>query len=188
MLGLIISGVMNQATNLFDILHVTVEERNGGSKVIAIMRRDLQGIINTGKAIEVREDEHEEMVINFVTTGRLSANERGTVAPFSECGYATRPSPLNSNLLLLYRRHDWYVDEESMRGGVWELLCDRVRSINFSFRNEQNDYTRAWPDGEMPTNIILEIEILDTDVDLKNISINPDNWEVESYREVISVN
>ena len=39
-------------------------------------------------------------------------------ADYNEVGYVLRPNPDNDEFLKLYRREDYGIDEEPMRGGV----------------------------------------------------------------------
>lgn len=183
-------SILGQANRLDVILQDITSERDVGDHVSALIRRDMKGLIQpegTSGSLMVREDDKGRLVLHFTTTGRLSADDEGIVAPFNEASYALKTHPGNLSLNMLYRRHDWFVDDDMSMGGNWELVSDRVVTLEFEFASEETEATRAWPDGQFPETVTFYLKVLPPDVAIEELPLDPDSWETRLIKETLSL-
>jgi hypothetical protein len=54
-------------------------------------------------------------------------------SPITEVGYALRVSEKNPDYLELWRREDWFVDDNPVRGGKYSLIYDRITTFNLQY-------------------------------------------------------
>jgi len=117
----------------------------------------------------------------------MSSNEEGIVAPFNEASYALKAHPDNLSLNLLYRRHDWFVDDDMTTGGTWELVSDRVVTLEFTFASEQTEATRAWPDDTVPETVEFYLKVLPPEISIEELSLDPESWPTTLITETLDL-
>ena len=86
-------------------------------------------------------------------------------SPLTEVGYALRVSDENSDYLELYRREDWFVDDNPVRGGKYTLVYDKVTKFDLLYfpipeENLDGKGRKDWDtrvQGKLPYAIVLEI-------------------------------
>lgn len=174
-----------------------IKRRNSSSKIVAYMRKDFQGIMDlsllgVNSSVEAAKDANGMPVVNFVSSGRQSVNEEGIVAPYSEVGYALKPTVENSEVFALYRRHKFFVDLDSQkfhREGEYELLFEGVKSMKVEWINDDNpEWTEEWTQG-MPTRVKLTLELL-SQIAMENLDDLPpskEDWDAPEFVEIINI-
>jgi prepilin-type N-terminal cleavage/methylation domain-containing protein len=127
--------------------------------------------------------------VDFVTArpsrAARSEDTRDPVpSPLTEVGYALRPNPDNPDLLELWRREDWFVDEDPVRGGQYTRVYDKITSFHLTYyptpeENTDDKGSDEWDSrlrNKLPYAIILEVSfVVDT----------PDGGQTEESEEFI---
>jgi general secretion pathway protein J len=94
-------------------------------------------------------------------------------SPLTEVGYACRPNDQNSRWVELWRREDYFVDDDPTEGGKYSLVYDKIRKFNLRYFPLPDDPTfpedskglDEW-DSKTTTKIAYAI-ILDLEYDLR---------------------
>ena len=123
---------------------------------------------------------HDGDRVDFITarTSRVAELENATDkagladSPLTEVGYACRPNDSNSNYIELWRREDYFVDDDPTDGGKYSLIYDRVRKFNLRYYPPPEENTdlnglEDWDSKNMkkvPYAIILEMDFDAKDV------------------------
>ncbi|MGE4159850.1 MAG: type II secretion system protein J [Planctomycetota bacterium] len=191
MLFMAMASLFDLAVNSQVLMDEVVTERNASTKIIGIIRRDLQGmmVLKDSNAMEVRQDARNNQVLSFVTSARRRSDGKGRVAPYSESGYALRPSEANSEVYALYRRHDHFIDDKPFREGVWELVCGGIRKLEFKFSDGQTNDSLGWSKSTLPQTVKIRMEVVKRDwLDrLNELPAVRDSWEVDIYDEIVTI-
>lgn len=121
-------------------------------------------------------------VIDFVTARPSRAAQADEDAlrdappsPITEVGYALRANDENSDYLELYRREDWFIDDNPVRGGKYTLLYNKITKFSLQYFDipEQNvdgkplDEWDTRVKKKLPYAVVLEIS-LDVDEPSEN--------------------
>jgi len=185
----ILDSSIDQQSEMVDVF----ERRKGGSKIIAYIRNDLQGIMDLtsmqqASSVQIMVDPAGNAVINFVSSGRQSVNDEGVVSAYNEVGYALKKSKLNNEVYVLYRRQDYFVDDEIFSGGQYELLYEGVKSMTFEWAGEDGEWKEQWTEG-CPMQVKLSIALLTQEAmkNIENLPINSEDWDVREFVEVIDI-
>jgi prepilin-type N-terminal cleavage/methylation domain-containing protein len=83
-------------------------------------------------------------IVQFITArrSRISGLEDGggrtgeeSTSPLSEVGYALRANDLEGDgeWLELWRREDYFVDDDPLKGGSWTLVYDKIRKFDLAY-------------------------------------------------------
>lgn len=113
--------------------------------------------------------------IDFVSSGMAYGPENEIEEPrfhsVNEIGYQVLDSRKDPNVGVLYRREDYFIDSDPLRGGRLTELYDRVKSFSLRFHDGQ-----AWrPDWNskaqkgLPRAVEIVIKILVTDREDANV-------------------
>ena len=160
-----------------------IKKRNNGSHVVSYIRRDLEGIqdlslIGGQVSLESVVDPAGQQVLNFISSGRRGVDERGVVSVYNEVGYALKPHVQNPDIFALYRRQDYFIDEEPFRDGDFELLYEYVKSFMVEFQNADGEWSQEWTEPSVPHTLRMTIELL-TELgveEFENLSGNQESW------------
>ncbi len=110
--------------------------------------------------------------VDFVTSrpSRMAQLEEESVhdpvpSPLTEVGYALRINDDNSDYLELYRREDWFVDDNPVRGGKYTLIYDKITKFDLLYfpipeENVDGKGVKDWDTRvkkKLPYAIVLEI-------------------------------
>jgi prepilin-type N-terminal cleavage/methylation domain-containing protein len=144
---MIMGGIMLSMTQILtaartsrDTIHNIQETQNVGPAILDILERDLRGVL-TYDATRMNHLRVKNRVIlgfdadslDFVTTtdslSIRSEDDRFVRADGNEVGYRLRPSPDNDQLLEIYRREGYAVDDKPFEHGTFLLLHDRVKGF-----------------------------------------------------------
>jgi len=87
-------------------------------------------------------------------------------SPLTEVGYALLVNEENSDYLKLYRREDWFVDDDPVKGGKYTLIYDKITKFDLMYfpipeENVDGEALKEWDTrtkGKLPYAIVLEIE------------------------------
>ncbi|MBI9076445.1 MAG: type II secretion system protein [Desulfatibacillum sp.] len=112
-------------------------------------------------------------VLRFVSQAHvdLSGNQKNGLA---EITYYLTPDPGNEENLVLRRRDvlDWEIyEEDSLENRSDPILCDRIRTVEYHFYDQDGDTTETWnSDSEetefatpMAVDIVLELSAFDSE-------------------------
>lgn len=191
MLFVTMASLFDLAVNSQVLMDEIVAERNASTKIIGIIRRDFQGMmaLKNANSLEVRQDARTNQVLSFITSARRRADGRGRVAPYSESGYALRPSEANGDVYTLYRRHDHFIDDEPLRGGSWELVCGGIRKLEFFFSDRESNELRGWTKNTLPHTVKIRMEIVKKEWigRLNELPASKDSWDVDVHDEIVSI-
>lgn len=167
---MMIYGVVFSTITAADAIEGVVRETEPPAAILNLIRQDLeaafvpgtekvyfQGKSSTGGLGEADE-------IQFLTSnpafGSAGEEESAAFQTVNEVGYRLAPSK-NSDYMVLQRRHDYFVDDDPLKGGVWIEVFDRIRSMKIEYYNGTewvNEWTSA-PEGRLPQAVKVELEL-----------------------------
>lgn len=157
MMFVAISQLMTAARKTRDTIHNFQETQLAGPAILELMMADLNGLLTTNRERAFWLGVTDRTVngldadrIDFVTTtdslvalpDLVDDDDRPLRADFNEVGYVLRPNPDNDEFLELYRREDFGVDDEPMRGGEYTFLSNQVKGLSIEVFEEDG------PDAE----------------------------------------
>ncbi len=135
-----------------DTIHNLTEAYNAGPAILDRIEQDLKplwtydlagGRILLGRDLTMAGAEADALdFVASVPSAALPLGERRVRSRLCEIGYHLRANPANPDFLELWRREDFFVDDEPFSGGAFELVYDRVRYFNVTY------YDRIGPDAE----------------------------------------
>jgi prepilin-type N-terminal cleavage/methylation domain-containing protein len=83
---------------------------------------------------------------HFLTTTNSSfairQRDQAVRSDLTEVSYVLRQNPVNPELLELWRRQDFHIDEEIAEGGVYELIYSRIKAFQITY------FSDLWEDAE----------------------------------------
>jgi general secretion pathway protein J len=111
--------------------------------------------------------------INFVSSvmayGPENEAEESRFHSINEVGYQLIESRKEQGVAILYRREDYFIDAEPLKGGRLTQLYDRVRSFSLRFYEEETQNWRGdWNSKTqkgLPKAVEIELKIIVTDKD-----------------------
>ena len=127
------------------------------------------GFVGINKDIGGKEAD----AVDFVTarpsrTAHMSDDQaRDNIpSPLTEVGYALRPNDKNSDWNELWRREDYFVDGNPVKGGKYSLVYDKIRRFNLKYypipeENVDAEGSEEWDSrakGKIPYAIVLQLE------------------------------
>jgi type II secretion system protein J len=157
---LIISGMMVAVTQILnaarisrDTIHNVQETQLAGPAIMDLVERDLRGLVAYDMEPNAILRVKNRVVmgldadsLDFIgTTDDLAAWEVGhryVRADVNEIGYRLRPNPNEKDLLEIYRRESFGIDDQPFEGGQFTFLHDRVKHFDVAL------YTEDGPDAE----------------------------------------
>lgn len=77
--------------------------------------------------------------------------ERDVIADVCETGYRLRPNPLLPDVLELWRRQSFHVDEDPLEDGAYERVHDRV--VSLQFRYFEDDDIKTDPEDDWDASV-----------------------------------
>ena len=113
--------------------------------------------------------------IDFVSSGMAYGPENEIEEPrfhsVNEIGYQVLESRKNPNVGILYRREDYFIDPDPLKGGRLTELYDRVRAFSLRFHDGEawrSDWNSKAQKG-LPKAVEIELKILVTDREDQNV-------------------
>ncbi|HET6203965.1 MAG TPA: prepilin-type N-terminal cleavage/methylation domain-containing protein [Planctomycetota bacterium] len=126
-----------------DTVHNLTEAYNAGPAILDRIAHDLRqiwvydlaGSRNfLGRDLTVAGAQADALdFVASVPSSELVLGERRIRSRLCEIGYHLRANPKNPDFLELWRREDFFVDEEPFEGGAYELVYDRVKYFNVTY-------------------------------------------------------
>ena len=150
MMFMSISKLMQSARQTRDTIHNLQETQLAGPAILEMLSSDIAGLFTFNRERQFWVGITDRTVngldadrIDFVTTSDsllaipdLGDDDRPVRADYNEVGYVLRPNPDNDEFLELYRREDYGIDEEPMRGGEYTFLTNQVKGFNIEVFEE----------------------------------------------------
>lgn len=150
MMFMSISKLMQSARQTRDTIHNFQETQLAGPAILEMLSVDVAGLFTFNRERQFWVGITDRTVngldadrIDFVTTSDsllaisdLGDEDRPVRADYNEVGYVLRPNPDNDEFLELYRREDYGIDEEPMRGGEYTFLSNQVKGFNIEVYEE----------------------------------------------------
>ncbi len=147
-----------------------------GPAILAQIREDLEGAFLPPKegdaeveyflALSRYSPGGERDRIDFVTSrlayGSRREDEEPAFHSANEVGYQLRDHPSESGLAILYRREDYFLDAEPLRGGHLIELYDRVTHFDLQFWNGerwQAEWSAVKEKGKLPQAVKVELRV-----------------------------
>ena len=150
MMFMSISKLMQSARQTRDTIHNLQETQLAGPAILEMLSSDIAGLFTFNRERQFWVGITDRTVngldadrIDFVTTSDsllaipdLGDEDQPLRADYNEVGYVLRPNPDNDEFLELYRREDYGIDEEPMRGGEYTFLTNQVKGFNIEVFEE----------------------------------------------------
>lgn len=151
---LIVSGIMLAMTQLLeaarisrDTIHNIQETQLAGPAIMDLIERDLRALVAYDRPpdqlLRIKNRVilgHDADRIDFLSsTDSVVATEidRNFLrADLNEVGYMLRVNPADDEFLELYRREDFFVDEDPFEGGAYTFLHDHVKHFDIQVFEE----------------------------------------------------
>ena len=136
--------------------------------------------------------------IHFVTArpsrgvGSEEDDRRNRIpSPITEVGYAVRRNEVESEYLEVWRREDWFVDDNPVRGGRYTLIYDKITTFHLQYfpipeENVSGEGVDEWDTrvkGRLPYAIVLDIKFEVEDKEERDRRDREE--EVERIRRII---
>jgi len=211
---LIVSGIMLAITQVLDsarvsrdTIHNIEETQLAGPAIMDLIERDLRAMIIYDLPLESMLRVKNRVVsgldadsLDFVaSTDSLAAwdvNRRATTNDYGEVGYRLRPNPADKDMLEIYRRESFGVDDKPHEGGQYVFLHDRVRHFDILVFNEDGpdaDSLEEWNDGStdpdkigLPARLQIELTLeLAPRIQREQIMFRAADKRTITYRRVI---
>jgi prepilin-type N-terminal cleavage/methylation domain-containing protein len=213
---LIVSGIMLAITQVLDsarvsrdTIHNIEETQLAGPAIMDLIERDLRAMITFDLPLESLLRVKNRVVsgldadsIDFVaSTDSLAAwdvNRRATTNDYGEVGYRLRPNPADKDMLEIYRRESFGVDDKPHEGGQYVFLHDRVRHFDVLVFNEDGpdaDSIEEWNDGStdpdkigLPARLQIELTLeLAPRIQREQLVFRSADKRTITYRRVIRI-
>jgi prepilin-type N-terminal cleavage/methylation domain-containing protein len=213
---LIVSGIMLAITQVLDSARVSrdtiynIEETQlAGPAIMDLIERDVRAMITYDMPLESLLRVKNRVVSGLdadsldliATTDSLAAwdvNRRATTMDYGEVGYRLRPNPADKDLLEIYRRESFGVDDKPYEGGQFVFLHDRVRHFDILVFNEDGpdaDSLEEWNDGAtdpekigLPARLQIELTLeLAPRIQREQITFRSADKRTITYRRVIRI-
>lgn len=112
-------------------------------------------------------------------------------APMNEVGYRLEPNAYASGLYKLFRREDYFIDGEPLRGGMLYEVYDRVHSFSLEYYDGRR-WLRDWDSsgaGALPiaVRIGLEVEVGTPDAAKTSWGAQQSNVGLQQYQIIVTL-
>jgi prepilin-type N-terminal cleavage/methylation domain-containing protein len=157
LLGLLLTGVYTvavgtlRAKNTIDDLSVI---NTAGPRILDLVEKDLRAAyahgIKDGKALKAQRQSvagEEVTIIDLVSTTNskvtMEVDDRVVRSDVTEVGYRMRRHDDYPRVLELYRREEFFFDDDLLRGGEYYLVYDRMRTLVIDFYEAPDEGTTS---------------------------------------------
>jgi len=174
-----ILGSLDVTQKAVDAIHNIIETEAAGPRILALLRDDLSHLaVYDVPDWEVLRGSNESVGgadadrLDFLVSRRTTRPFRDYTrvkeevwAPLAEVGYWLRGRPGSPDFLELYRREDWFQDEEPFDGGSFTLLYDRITNWEIRYYAEPQvdpSWEEEWDSRErqgLPYAIEIQLEL-----------------------------
>lgn len=135
-----------------------------GQAILGLMRRDFEGamIFSPGEPAMIGKSgsagSADADAVDFVSTSDSRRAVDGKASDYNEVGYMAYTNEEQTDLLCLYRREDFFLDESPFDGGVLELLDDGVKALTFEYLTE-GGWLAEWQGEGLPEAVRITITL-----------------------------
>lgn len=150
-----IGQLMQGARKTRDTIHNFQETQLAGPAILEMLTTDIAGLFTTNRERPFWLGITDRTVngldadrIDFVTTSDsllaipdIGDEDLPVRADYNEVGFVLRPNPDNDEFLEIYRREDYGIDDEPMRGGEYTFLSNQVKGFNIEVFEEDGPDT-----------------------------------------------
>lgn len=151
---LIISGIMLAITQVLDsarvsrdTIHNLDETQLAGPAIMDLIERDLRGLLTfdlpaasllrvKSRVVSGLDADSLDFIATTDTLAAWDVDRRAASNDYGEVGYRLRPNPEDKDLLEIYRRESFGVDDKPFEGGQFVFLHDRVRHFDIQVFDE----------------------------------------------------
>lgn len=152
LLGLILPalyGILISTVRLREQIQEDGNPYGIGPTILDLIEEDVRGIYFTNvkdnayffgetRSVSGRDADRFDCITTVDSRTLLGDDDQSRVrSDVTEVGYALRANPDNSDYLQLFRREDFFVDEEPFAGGRYRLLYDRIRTFDIVYLSEE---------------------------------------------------
>ena len=147
-----------------------------GPAIMSQIRSDLESAFLPKKAeegfvgINSQGSSGDRDRIDFIATTISYGSEEQSMNPrfhsVNELGYQVQPNPDDTGVGILYRREDYFLDQDPMRGGRLMELYERVLHFNIEYWDGffwVEEWNNRNMEGKMPRAVRVELRILVSD-------------------------
>jgi prepilin-type N-terminal cleavage/methylation domain-containing protein len=159
-----------------------VEEINQSSEIgpalLAQIREDLESAFLPGKegeffvSISRKGSTGDRDRVDFIGArmayGARKDGEDPAFHSVNELGYQVADNPKDPSVGILYRREDYFIDNEPLRGGRLVEMYDRVRHFHLEYYNGDQwipDWNSKREKNTLPRAVRIELKIMVTERD-----------------------
>jgi len=110
-------------------------------------------------------DEFRIIAMTPSTSARVDRS-KAVFSPVNEIGYTLTENPDNRDFMILWRREDFFVDEEPLRGGKGTALYRRVTGFDIKYYDElgedateEDSWDMETRDGNFPAAVLVSLTI-----------------------------
>ena len=153
LLALLLTGVYTVAIGTVKakrLIDETASIYTAGPEILDLIDKDLRGAYFHGvadmKAMKAQRTSiggTEVTILDLITTTNSKitkeVDDREVRSDVTEVGYRMRRNDEFSSVLELYRREQFFFDDELIKGGEYYLVYDRVRSLTIDFFEQQKE-------------------------------------------------
>ena len=154
-----------------DQLELEARAARVGPEILDIIETDLrqlwlqnidEDLVFFGEDTTVRGEQADSM--QFITTVDSTVTQRTegyeVSSDLAEAGYRCRVNTEYEDVMELWRRQSFHVDEEPLKGGTYELLHDRVVSFQVQYlptMERTEEYLDSWDASEELTDVTYPV-------------------------------
>lgn len=181
MMSLVYGVVVSTVQAAHRVEEITLGTEIGPSILIRI-REDLEAALIPGKDGEYfagynrsgggGDRDRVDFVSAVMGFGPERDGEEALFHGVNEVGYQLRDSSRDPNYAILYRREDFYIDAEPLKGGRLTELYDRVRHFNVEYWDGEtwrNEWSSKKEKNTLPKAVKIDLRIAVDERELKDV-------------------
>ncbi len=182
MMSIVYGVVVSTVQAAHRIEEITVGTETGPS-ILARLREDLEAAILPGKdgdffagfdrrGTASGDRDRVDLVSAVMAYGPERDGEEAVFHGVNEVGYQVIDSQVDPSVGVLYRREDYFLDAEPLKGGRLTELYDRVRHFDLKYwdgENWKDDWSMKREKGKLPQAVKIELRIVVDDRDDKDV-------------------
>ncbi len=173
-----------------------------GTRILAVVAADLRAVAiyrsEEDATFEAKADQGttpQTLSVEFIATTRSVLPDGDRYSPINEVGYELEENQERPGFYRLFRREDFYVDDEPLAGGRRVLLHDMVQSFQLTFHGVKDDKPivdkKEWVvkgDDTFPTRVdILLILAVPPAVEIEGQRLDEDDVEYHRFKTSVEI-
>jgi prepilin-type N-terminal cleavage/methylation domain-containing protein len=154
-----------------------------GPSILTRVREDLEAAFLPGKEPEHfvgynrkgaggGDGDRVDFVSAVMAYGAEREGEEALFHGVNEVGYQVKDNPKSGNASILYRREDYFLDAEPLKGGRLTELYDRVRHFNLEYWDGeawQPEWSSQKQKNTLPKAVKIDLKILVDEREMKDV-------------------